>query len=98
MRCRHGRFLVATLSQLRLRVEVQATVGPAPGRLRLAEIVQEGCEPHPQGRIGVGGRLDDLEGVLVERQVVIAALLVEADRGLHLRQQVHEHARVAGEP
>ena len=60
--------------------------------------MQERSEPHPKRRTGVGGGLNDLEGVLVERQVVIAALLVEPDRGLHLRQQVNEHARVAGKP
>ena len=91
-------LLVAALSQLRLRVEVQATVGPCQADVRLPEIVQKRREPHPQRRAGVGGRLNHLEGVLVERQIVIAALLVEPDRGLHLRQQVDEHAGVAGEP
>ena len=71
---------------------MQATVGTVPGRVRLPEIVQERREPHPQGRTGVSGRLNHLEGVLVERQIVVAALLVEPDRRLHLRQQVDQDA------
>jgi len=35
--------------------------------------------------------------VLVDGQVVVPALLLEADRLLELREQVHEHAGVAGE-
>ena len=52
----------------------------APCRGRLAQIVEKRREPHPQRRTGVRSRLDDHERVLVERQVVIAALLVEPDR------------------
>jgi hypothetical protein len=36
--------------------------------------------------------------VLVDREVVVAALLVEADRGAELRQQLDEDAGVAREP
>ena len=50
------------------------------------------------GKPSVGCRLNDLERVLVDRQCVPAALLLEPDRGLELRQEVNEHARVAGQP
>ena len=60
--------------------------------------MEERGEPHPEREARIGGRLHDLEGVLVDRQVVVAALLLEADRLLELGQQLDEHAGVAREP
>ena len=59
--------------------------------------MEERSESHAQRRIRVGRSLDDGERVLVDRQVVVAAFLVEADRALELRQQLDEHAGVARE-
>ena len=73
-------------------------VGPGALRLRLAEVVEEGAEPHLEPVTGVGRRLDDLEDVLVEREVLpVARLLVPHDSG-ELRQQRLEHARLPRKP
>ncbi len=81
-----------------LRVVVEAPIGPAPGDDRLAEVVEERREPDGEGEAVVGGRLDDGERVLVDGEVVVAALLVEPDRRAELGQQLDEDARVAREP
>src|SRR5439155_1673950 len=49
-------------------------------------------------RTDVGRRLHGCERVLVDGEVVEPALLVEADRGLELRQKLHEHAGIARDP
>ena len=68
-----------------------------PVRLRLPEIVQKRAEPHRERRVRVGCRLDDGEDVLVERQMLARAVLLEAERGLELREQRGENAGVARE-
>ena len=67
-------------------------------RRRLAEIVKESSEPHSERRAGVSRGLHDREDVLVERQVLPFAVLLETDRLLELGQKRDEHARVAGKP
>ena len=51
-----------------------------PVRLRLAEIVQERAEAHRERRVRIGCRLHDGEDVLVERQMLALAVLLEAER------------------
>ena len=87
---------VGVVAVARPRVEVQAAVPSAPADARLAEIVEQRRQPHAQRHGVVGRRLDDRERVLVDGEVVIAALLVVADRRLELRKQRDEHAGVAG--
>ena len=58
-----------------------------PVRLRLAEIVEERAKPHRERRVCVRRRLHDLEDVLVEREVLALAALLETDRRLELRQE-----------
>jgi len=65
--------------------------------VRLAEIVEERGEAHGKREPAVGGRLHDGERVLVDRERVVAALLVEADGLLELRQELHEHTGVPRE-
>ena len=91
-------LLVRALAELGVRVEVEPAVRAAPGRRGLARIVEERREADAEPRAGVGGRLDDAEEVLVERQLVVAALLVEADRRFELGQDLDERAGVAREP
>ena len=91
-------LLVALRRVPRLRVVVEAVVRPPPRDVGLAEVVEQRSQAHAQRRAGVGRGLDDLERVLVDRHVVVPALLFEPDRLLELRQQVHEHAGVAGKP
>ena len=67
-------------------------------RLGLPEVVQQRRQAHLERRPGVGGRLDDGEDVLVERQVLAVALLLVADRRRELGQHVDEHAGVPREP
>ena len=66
--------------------------------MRLAEIVEERGETDAKRRTDVGRRLHGCERVLVDGEVVEPALLVEADRGLELRQKLHEHAGIARDP
>ena len=91
-------LLVAAVGVAALCVVVEPAVGAAPCDVRLAEVVEERGQPNAQRKPGVGCRLNDLERVLVDGQCVPAALLLEPDRRLELRQEVNEHARVAGEP
>ena len=91
-------LLVAAVAVAGLRVVVQPAVGAAPRGARLAEVVEDGGKPHDQCVAAVGGRLHDRERVLVDGQVVVPALLVEADRALELGQHLHEHTGVAREP
>ena len=91
-------LLVRELAERGMRVEVQPAVLAAPRRGRLARVVEERGQPDAQRRAVVGGGLDDGEEMLVERQLVVAALLVEADRGLELGQDLDESVGVAGEP
>ena len=60
--------------------------------------MQQRREPHLERRARVGGRLDDGEDVLVERQVLEAALLLVADRRRELGQHVDEDAGVPRQP
>src|SRR6185436_15440808 len=80
-------LVVPMRGEARLRVVVEAPVTPAPPDDRLAEVVEEGREPYRQREAPVGGGLDDGKGVLVDGEVVVAALLVEPDRGAELRQE-----------
>ena len=82
----------------RVRVVVEPPVVAAPGRRTACRGRGGARRAAPAARAGVGRRLDDLEGVLVERELVVAALLVEADRRLELGQELDEHAGVAREP
>ena len=68
-----------------------------PVRLRLPEIVQKRAEAHRERRVRIGCRLDDGEDVLVERQMLARAVLLEAERGFELREQRGEDAGVARE-
>ena len=52
---------------------------PSRSAVRLAEVVEQRREPHRERCARVGGRLHDLEDVLVERQALAAAVLLEAD-------------------
>ena len=81
-----------------LRVVVEPPVAPAPRDDRLAEVMEERCEADLQREAVVGRGLDDGERVLVDGEVVIAALLVEADRRAELGQKLDEDAGVAREP
>ena len=84
--CQLGADLVVTVfGEAGLRVVVQPAVAAPPGGLRLAEIVEEGGEPHRERMAQVGRGLDYGEGVLVNGEIVVAALLVEADRRAELR-------------
>ena len=85
---------MAPLGVAGLRVVVQATVRAAPCGTGLAEIVEERRETNCERVVQVGGRLHDRERVLVNGEPVVAALLVEAERGLELRQQLDEDAGV----
>ena len=91
--CTH--LFVVLAREARLGVVVQAPVGAAPGDVRLAQVMEQRRKPHGERRSGVGGRLDDGERVLVDGHVVIATLLLEADRPFELREDGDEHARVA---
>src|SRR5206468_11508976 len=75
-----------------------APVVPAPADDRLAEVMEERGETHGQREALVGGGLHDRERVLVDREVVVAALLVEPDRRAELGQELDDNARVAREP
>ncbi len=55
-------------------------------------------QPDAQRHAGVGSRLDDLEEMLVEGEIVEAALLLEAERRAELGEDLDERAGVAGEP
>jgi len=59
-------LLVAALRAAGLRVVVQPSVRPAPGDVRLPEIVEECREAHRERGSGVRGRLHDGERVLVD--------------------------------
>src|SRR5579884_1631341 len=65
---------------------------------RLPEVVEERCEPHRERIARVRGRLNDGEQVLVERQVLAGALLLEPDCGRELGNQLRQDAGVAHEP
>ena len=67
-------------------------------RLGLPEVVQQRRQAHLERRPRVGGRLDDGEDVLVERQGLAVALLLVADRRCELGQHVDEDAGVPREP
>ena len=60
--------------------------------------MQERRQAHLERRPRVGGRLDDGEDVLVERQGLAVALLLVADRRCELGQHVDEDAGVPREP
>ena len=91
-------LFVAAIGVTRLRVIVQPSVGPTPRDDRLPEIVEDRGEPNRQRPLGVCGGLHDGEGVLVDAEVVIARLLVEADRRLELGKNLYKHAGVARDP
>jgi hypothetical protein len=91
-------LVVPALGKARLRVVVQTSVGPSPGDARLAKVVEERREPHREREAAVGRGLHDGEGVLVDGEVVVAALLVEADRRTELGEELDENARVARQP
>ena len=90
-------LVVPVRGEAGLRVVVEAAVRAAPRDDRLAEVVEERGEPHRQRVARVGGCLHDRERVLVDREVVVAALLVEADRRAELRQELDENAGIARE-
>ena len=91
-------LLVAFVGEAGLRVVVQPAVGAPPRNVRLAEVVEERREPNGERGVHVRRGLHDLERVLVDRERVITALLIEPDRALELGQELDEHARVAREP
>src|SRR5438034_5081190 len=63
--------------------------------VRLAEVVEQRCEPH---RKRLRRTLNDGEGVLLGRAALPDVLLVIADRGGELRDHGEKHAGIAGEP
>ena len=81
-------LVVAVLGKAGLRVVVQAPVAAPPCGVRLAEVVEQRGEPHRQREARVCGGLDDGKRVLVDGEIVVAALLVEADGGAELRQKL----------
>src|SRR4029077_14233784 len=78
--------------------EVGTALRVGPVRLRLSEIVQKRAEAHRERRVRIGCRLNDGEDVVVERQMLAPAVLLEAERGLELREQGGEDAGVTREP
>src|SRR5207247_11136640 len=64
----------------------------------LPEIMEERAEPNREGRARIGRSLHDRKDVLVERQMLAVAVLLEPDRRLELGEESGEDACVAGQP
>ena len=92
---RSANLLVTPRRVAGLRVVVQPVVGPPPRDFRFPRVVKQRREPDGERAVSVRRRLDDCERVLVYRQRVVAALLVEPDRRLELGKELHEDAGVA---